>query len=317
MINKNTRIIFGGTPSFASKHLEALIEQGYNIVAVYTQPDRESGRGKKIVFSPVKQIALEHNIPVEQPINFKFQEDCEKFKKYNADIFVVVAYGVILPKSILEAPKYRCVNVHGSLLPKYRGAAPIQRAVYDGEKETGITIMDMNEKLDEGNIISQHSVTIDPKETSDSLFDKLVSVGISLLKETLDQIIATNNKITTIKQDESLATYAAKLTKQEAQINFNLPAIEIEKHIRAFISWPVGYINYKDQNIKIWGAEVIEASCEKAPGTIIKIDKSGIQIATSDGIINLTELQLPGKKSMPVSAIVNGHSDLFTVGEVI
>ena len=311
MINKNTRIIFGGTPSFASKHLEALIEQGYNIVAVYTQPDRESGRGKKIVFSPVKQIALEHNIPVEQPINFKFQEDCEKFKKYNADIFVVVAYGVILPKSILEAPKYRCINVHGSLLPDLRGASPMQGAVLKGLDESGVTIMRME------NIISQHSVTIDPKETSDSLFDKLVSVGISLLKETLDQIIATNNKITTIKQDESLATYAAKLTKQEAQIDFNLPAIEIEKHIRAFISWPVGYINYKDQNIKIWGAEVIEASCEKAPGTIIKIDKSGIQIATSDGIINLTELQLPGKKSMPVSAIVNGHSDLFTVGEVI
>ena len=154
------RIIFGGTPDFASAHLESLIEKGYNIVAVYTQPDREAGRGKKLAFSPVKQVALKHGIPVEQPANFKNESDCRKFADYDADLFVVVAYGVILPQIILKSPKYRCINVHGSLLPKYRGAAPIQRAVYNGEKETGITIMDMNERLDEGDILSQNSIPL-------------------------------------------------------------------------------------------------------------------------------------------------------------
>ena len=311
------RIIFGGTPDFASAHLESLIEKGYNIVAVYTQPDREAGRGKKLVFSPVKQVALKHGIPVEQPANFKNESDCRKFADYDADLFVVVAYGVILPQIILKSPKYRCINVHGSLLPKYRGAAPIQRAVYDGEKETGITIMDMNERLDEGDILSQSSILISSGDTSDSLFTKLISVGTSLLERTIDKIMETNNNILAIKQDPKLATYASKLTKQEALINFNAPAEEIERHIRAFISWPVGYITVNDQNIKIWGAELVHENSSKAPGTIIKIDKSGICVATAEKVIKLTSLQLPGKKSMPVSSIINGHTDLFKVGQIL
>lgn len=318
MKSKDLKIIFGGTPDFASYHLNYLLEQGFNIVAAYTQPDRVAGRGKKITYSPVKQLALDHNIPVEQPINFKDPKDCEIFKSYQADLFVVVAYGVILPKVILDAPRYGCINVHGSLLPKYRGAAPIQRAVYNGDQETGITIMRMNEKLDEGDILSIKSINIDAKDTSDSLFNKLTHVGATLLCDTIDQIAQSDNKLSSTPQDHSLATYAAKLTKDEARIDFNESAEVIERHLRAFISWPVGYIELNGMAIKIWDADVVVLEQNNAqPGTILQIDKNGILVATAHNALKLNILQLPGKKSMRIADLLNGHSDLFKINQIL
>ena len=312
---KNARIVYMGTPEISAIVLEGLIEEGYNLVGLVCNPDKPVGRKGTLTPCPTKVLALAHGIPVFQPAKIRLDHDF--LKGLEPDVIVTMAYGQIVPQEVLDCPKKGCVNLHGSLLPKYRGAAPIQRAVYNGEKETGITIMDMNERLDEGDILSQNSIPISSDDTSDSLFTKLISVGTSLLERTIDKIMETDNNIPAVKQDPKLATYASKLTKQEALINFNAPAEEIERHIRAFISWPVGYITVNDKNIKIWGAELVHENSSKEPGTIIKIDKSGICVATAEKVIKLTALQLPGKKNMPVSSIINGHTDLFKVGQIL
>lgn len=311
----NLRIVFGGTPDFAEKHLKFLIEQGLNIVAVYTQPDRQSGRGKKIQSSPVKTLAIQHNIPVEQPFNFKTQTDIDKFREYKPDLFIVVAYGVILPKVVLDIPAFGCINVHGSLLPKYRGAAPIQRAIFEGELETGITIMKMNEGLDTGDIITTEKCLISKKDTSDSLFEKLIPLGQKSLLASLSMIV--NDEVSFVKQDESQATYAKKITKTESKINFSQKAEIIDRQIRTYVSWPVAFFSINDIVIKVWEIEVMDEKSNKQPGEIIKIDSSGIYVATLDNVINLKLLQLPGKKVMKTGDVLNGHKNLFSVGLVL
>lgn len=308
---KDLRIIFGGTPDFAAEHLNALINNGYNIVCVYTQPDREAGRGRKLTASPVKEIALKNNIPIEQPINFKEESSIEIFKKYCADLFVVVAYGIILPKSILDNPTFGCINVHGSLLPKYRGAAPIQRAIFNGEKETGITVMRMNEGLDTGDMILKSSCPISPTDTSESLFNKLIPIGCNALIETLELI--TSNKCKFDKQDDNQATYASKITKEEALLDWNEDAQMLDRRIRTYNSWPLAKFCINETVIKIHKASPIMCSTDKKPGTILSADKTGIKVATSNGVLNLEILQFPGKKSMPVADILNGYGNWFTI----
>ncbi len=309
---KDLRIIFGGTPDFAAEHLKTLISQGYNVVAVYTQPDRESGRGHKLTPSPVKEIAEEYNIPVEQPLNFKQELDVDAFKKHSPDLFVVVAYGVILPKSILNIPTFGCINIHGSLLPKYRGAAPIQRAIFNGEKESGITVMQMNEGLDTGDMLLTSSCNIDISDTSETLFNKLIPIGCKALTDTISLII--DEKLNPIPQNNSIATYASKITKEEAVIDWNESAEKIDRRIRTYNSWPMAKIQLDNLTIKVHKASISKTNSDKKPGTIIAIDKKGILVATGKGSICLEIMQLPGKKAMKATDIINGYGTLFTIG---
>ncbi len=309
---KKLRIVFGGTPDFAAEHLKALINEEQNVIAVYTQPDRQSGRGHKLTASPVKEVALQHNIPVEQPLNFRQTADVDIFRKYAPDLFIVVAYGIILPREILEIPTFGCINVHGSLLPKYRGAAPIQRAIFNGDSETGVTVMQMNEGLDTGDIILKSTCSIDPSDTSETLFNKLIPVGCKALSEVVSQIASGTAR--NCPQDENYATYAAKISKEEAVIDWNLSAQEIDRRIRTYVPWPTAKIHINDLVIKVHQATVIPEDSGKTPGTVISADHSGIHVATGNGTLILEMLQMPGKKIMKASDILNGYSSLFTAG---
>jgi methionyl-tRNA formyltransferase len=308
---KKLNIIFAGTPEFAAKHLEHLIANNYNIVACYTQPDRPAGRGKKLQPSAVKQVALENNIPVCQPQSLKDEEALTELSNWNADLMIVVAYGLLLPKAALDAPKHGCINVHGSLLPKWRGAAPIQRSVLAGDVETGVTIMQMDIGLDTGDMLLVEKCDITNQDTSGSIYEKLQIIGPKALLKTVDQIESA--EITPIQQDNELATYAHKLTKQEALIDWTLSAIEIERNIRGYQPWPVAYTELSGNIVKVWQAEVISSSSKPA-GEIISADKSGITVSTSDGAIKITQLQPQGKKPMLVADFINGRADWVTLG---
>ncbi len=305
------RIIFAGTPDFAATHLQALLNSGqHNVVAVYSQPDRPAGRGKKLKPSPVKQLALEHNIPVYQPLNFKAVEDQQQLADLNADLMVVVAYGLLLPPVILETPRLGCINVHASLLPRWRGAAPIQRAIEAGDKTSGVTIMQMDEGLDTGAMLSIAQCDISATETGSSLHDKLAEIGTPALIDAINAIAM--NAITGTKQDDSQANYAAKISKQDAIIDWQQSAIEIDRKIRAFNSFPIAYTQLNGDRIKIWQAVVNEQT--GAPGTIIAADKKTIVVACGEGSLSLQQLQLPGGKPLAVNAVMNSKADIFTVG---
>ncbi|GAW95469.1 MULTISPECIES: methionyl-tRNA formyltransferase [Colwellia] len=321
-------IIFAGTPDFAAKHLAALINSEHNVVAVYCPPDKPAGRGKKLTACATKLLALEHNIIVEQPINFKSDEDQQKLAQYDADIMVVVAYGLILPEVILNSPRLGCINVHGSILPKWRGAAPIQRSLEAGDKKTGVTIMQMDKGLDTGDMILTAECAIENTDTSASLYEKLADLGPAALLETLALMAQTNYQAMehNIAQDNTLATYAHKLDKAEAELNWQLSANELHRKIRAYIPWPVSQFTFtelesesesKQHRLRVWQASVQEYQGSAAPGTIIKVDKQGIEVATGDGSLRLEIMQLPGKKALPVQDILNGRSDWFTVGSPI
>ncbi len=311
MSTPKLNIIFAGTPEFAAKHLEHLITAGYNIVACYTQPDRPAGRGKKLQPSAVKQIAIEHNIPVCQPASLKSEDALAELAQWNADLMVVVAYGLLLPQAALDTPKFGCINVHGSLLPKWRGAAPIQRSVLTGDTQTGVTIMQMDIGLDTGDMLHIETCDITQQDTSGSVYEKLQIIGPKALVTTLKQI--ESGEAVAVKQDEHLATYAHKLTKQEALINWTLSAIEIERQIRGYQPWPVAYTTFNGNTVKVLNADVISNSNEPA-GEIISVDKTGIVIATSTGAIKITKLQPPGKKPMSVADFINGRSDWVQPG---
>ncbi|ALO33293.1 methionyl-tRNA formyltransferase [Colwellia sp. MT41] len=321
-------IIFAGTPDFAAKHLAALINSEHNVVAVYCPPDKPAGRGKKLTACATKLLALAHNIIVEQPINFKSDEDQQKLAQYDADIMVVVAYGLILPEVILNSPRLGCINVHGSILPKWRGAAPIQRSLEAGDKKTGVTIMQMDKGLDTGDMILTAECAIENTDTSASLYEKLADLGPAALLETLALMAQTNYQARehNIAQDNTLATYAHKLDKAEAELNWQLSANELHRKIRAYIPWPVSQFTFtelesesesKQHRLRVWQASVQEYQGSAAPGTIIKVDKQGIEVATGDGSLRLEIMQLPGKKALPVQDILNGRSDWFTVGSPI
>ena len=313
--NKSLKIIFAGTPDFAAKHLQALLNSSHQVIGVFTQPDKPAGRGNKLTASPVKQLALQNNLPVYQPISLKDSANQQIIADLNADIMIVVAYGLILPQTVLDMPKYGCLNVHGSLLPRWRGAAPIQRACWAGDTETGITIMQMDVGLDTGDMLYKEKCHIEDDDTSATLYNKLAQIGPDALLKTLKLII--EGKAKPEKQNESQVTYATKLSKQEAKLDWNLTATQLERCIRAFNPWPVSYFEINGELIKVWQANVISETTDKTPGTILQADKSGIQIATQDGVINMTLLQPAGKKPMSAQDFLNSRKAWFIVGNII
>lgn len=324
-MNNSLRIVFAGTPDFAARHLAALLSSQHQIVAVYTKPDKPAGRGKKITTSPVKDLAQQQNIPIYQPENFSAIETQQALAAINADIMVVVAYGLLLPSVILTTPRLGCINVHGSILPRWRGAAPIQRAIWAGDEQTGVTIMQMDEGLDTGDMLQVATLPIEEKETSATLYHRLAELAPSALLACLDDIAA--GQAVAQKQDDQFANYAKKLSKEEARIDWSLTAKEIERCIRAFNPWPMSYFTLKthdqcEHNIKVWAAEIqtdtpLSASNTNTPGTILSADKNGISVVTGDGILRLISIQLPGKKAMSTADILNSRRDWFEPGNIL
>jgi len=318
-LSKPLNIIFAGTPDFAAQHLAALINSQHNIVAVYCPPDKPAGRGKKLTACATKLLAIENNLPVEQPVNFKETSDQEQLAQYNADVMVVVAYGLLLPEVILNAPRLGCINVHGSLLPKWRGAAPIQRSLEAGDEKTGVTIMQMDKGLDTGDMILTAECLIEKTDTSASLYEKLAQLGPKALVDTLASMATETHK--SVSQNDDLATYAHKLNKTEAEVNWQITASELDRKIRAYIPWPVAQFtftedtqNRKQHRIRVWQASIKEIETTKPAGTIISADRDGIVVATAENAICLEVLQLPNKKSLPVQDILNGRADWFKIG---
>lgn len=300
------RIIFAGTPDFAATTLAALLTTEHEICAVYTQPDRPSGRGRKLTASPVKQLALEHHIPVEQPLNFKAEADRATLAGYQADLMIVVAYGLLLPQGVLNTPRLGCINVHASLLPRWRGAAPIQRAILAGDKQTGVCIMQMEAGLDTGPVIKRAEIAIEANDTGEQLHDKLALLGANTLLETLNNFEVFQSQA--IPQDDRESCYASKLLKAEANIDWSQSARQIDRQIRAFNSWPVAQTLWQDKMLRIWQAAVLDSQNHTVkPGTIVQADRQGIDVATGDGVIRLLSLQAPGKKAVPTNDFLNAH----------
>lgn len=311
------RIVFAGTPEFAAGHLAALIAaEEHDVVAVYTQPDRPAGRGKKLHSSAVKELAVEHGIAVEQPPTLKDADVQAQLASYHADVMVVVAYGLILPESVLRIPSYGCVNVHGSLLPRWRGAAPIQRAIWAGDRYAGVAIMQMEIGLDTGPVLLDKKLPIAADETSASLYEKLAELGPLALLECLNDL---PNKLSNAqRQDEAQVTYAHKLSKEEAQLDWSQPATTLERWIRAFNPWPIAWlISANDDVVKVWRAETHPGQSDVAPGTVLQANKNGIVIQTQKQALAILELQPAGKKPMPAAAFLNGRADQFPVGQLL
>ena len=305
------KIIFAGTPDFAATHLQALISQ-HEIVAVYTQPDRPAGRGKKLNASPVKLLAEQNNLPIYQPQSLKDPEQQAILANLQADIMVVVAYGLILPQVILDAPRLGCINVHGSILPRWRGAAPIQRAVEAGDQETGVTIMQMDAGLDTGAMLTITRCPIEADETSGSLYDKLAALGAPALLSTIDKIAA--GTAVAIAQDNEQSTYAKKIDKAEALIDWSQPATIIDQRVRAFNPFPAAYTEIGGLRVKIWAAQTSNKQLG-TPGEIVAADDNGLLIGCGQGSLLLKEIQLAGKSRMPVSEILRSRAELFATGK--
>ncbi|EOS95519.1 methionyl-tRNA formyltransferase [Erwinia tracheiphila] len=310
----NLNIIFAGTPDFAAHHLHALVSSGHNVVGVFTQPDRPSGRGNKLTASPVKQLAEQHNIPVFQPASLRPEEHQELVAALNADVMVVVAYGLLLPAPVLAMPRLGCINVHGSLLPKWRGAAPIQRSLWAGDSETGITIMQMDIGLDTGNMLHKLMCPIEPQDTSASLYNKLAKLGPAAMLITLEKMSV--GMLSPEVQDERLVSYAQKLSKEEAKLDWSLSAKQLERCVRAFNPWPVSYFIVDNQPVKVWKASVLP-HVDQEQGKIMQADRQGIQVATSEGVLLLEELQPAGKKTMKAQDLLNSRREWFTPGNIL
>ncbi|KMK12999.1 methionyl-tRNA formyltransferase [Pluralibacter gergoviae] len=311
-MSHSLRIIFAGTPDFAARHLDALLSSGHQIVGVFTQPDRPAGRGKKLMPSPVKALAEEKGLPVFQPVSLRPEENQQLVADLQADVMVVVAYGLILPKAVLTMPRLGCINVHGSLLPRWRGAAPIQRALWAGDSETGVTIMQMDVGLDTGDMLHKLACPITAEDTSATLYDKLAELGPQGLIETLKQL--ASGTATPEVQDEARVTYAEKLSKEEARVDWTLSAAQLERCIRAFNPWPMSWFEIEGQPVKVWAASVIADAADAAPGTILDVSKQGIRVATGDGILNLLSLQPAGKKAMSAQDLLNSRREWFMPG---
>ena len=312
------RVVFMGTPVFAVGALEAIIAAGHQVAAVVTQPDKPKGRGKEIQVTPVKACAAAHGVPVFQPARIKERGAVEVLRSYNADIFVVAAFGQLLSEEILSMPKYGCVNIHASLLPRYRGAAPIQRAIMDGEERTGITIMQMDKGLDTGDMLMKAEVVIDPKETGDSLHDKLAAAGAELIVKALSGIAC--GELTPVKQNEEEACYAKMLQKSMGRIDWQQSAKKLDCLIRGLISWPGAYTGFRGRNLKIWEEESMteaEAASEDvamqkdiagaAPGSVVGVNKEAFYVKTGEGILKILAVQPEGKKRMQVKDFLLGY----------
>ena len=298
------RVVFMGTTDFAVGTLEAIIEAGHEVVGVVTQPDKPKGRGKTMQYTPVKEVALAHEIPVFQPVKVKEESAVEKIRAWKPDVMVVVAFGQILSKELLDLPKYGCINVHASLLPKYRGSAPIQWAIIDGEPESGVTTMQMDEGVDTGDMLEQVVVPLSADETGGSLFGKLAQEGAKLLVHTLEQVEA--GSLQPVKQEHTKATHAKMLDKQLGNIDFSKPAVEIERLIRGLNPWPSAYTKLQGKTLKIWKAAVVESESKGACGTIVSVTKHDLFVQTGEGLLQLQEVQLEGKKRMDIDAFLRG-----------
>ena len=301
------RIVYMGTPDFAVEPLEAIIKAGYEVAAVVTQPDKQKGRGKEVKMTPVKVCALRHGIPVFQPVKIKEPEAVAELEKYQADLFVVAAFGQLLSEEILNMPEYGCINIHASLLPAYRGAAPIQWAVLNGEKESGVTIMQMDKGLDTGDMLLKRSVELSPKETGDSLHDKLMHLGAELIVEALPKL--EKGELVPEKQKDELSSYAKKLTKAMGQIDWSKDAVSLERWIRGLNSWPSAYTFFGGKTLKIWEARVAEENgAQKAePGHVVSVSREGFTVACGQGALQILSLQLEGKKRVLTREFLLGY----------
>ena len=307
------KIIFAGTPAFAAAHLQSIIDHGqHQVVAVYTQPDRPAGRGKKLTASAVKLLANQFNLPLFQPSSLKTLPDQHQLASHGADLMVVVAYGLILPQAVLDIPRLGCINVHASLLPRWRGAAPIQRAIEAGDSKTGVTIMQMDAGLDTGAIVSTASCDIAADETSDSLYQKLANMGGPALLSALNKI--ESGVVVAAQQDDQQSTYASKIDKSEALIDWSQSAIAVARKIRAFNPFPAAYTRLEGSRVKVWAAKVEHAVATDNPGTIINSSADGLLVQCGSGRLLITEIQLAGKSRMPVSEILKSRAQLFATG---
>lgn len=305
-------IIFAGTPAFSAVILDVLLHSEHKILAVYTQPDRPAGRGQKLTKSPVKELAEKHHLPVHQPVTLRNEEEQQKIAALHADVMVVVAYGLILPKAVLQTPRLGCLNIHASLLPRWRGAAPIQRAILAGDAETGVTIMQMDEGLDTGGMLYKMHCPIYENDTSETVHDRLAKMGCDALLTTLKNLAEIKRE----PQDNSLATYANKISKEEARLDWQASAAELSRKIRAFNPWPVAYFTLSDNTVRVWEAEVMQKTAAK-PGVIMQVSKEGIDVATGKDVLRLKKCQLPGGRALPVADILNSRKSEFAVGNVL
>ncbi|KZX72590.1 methionyl-tRNA formyltransferase [Oleiphilus sp. HI0009] len=307
------KIIFAGTPDFAASSLAALINAGHNIIAVYTQPDRPAGRGKKLMPSPVKKTALEHDIKVFQPLNFKEPEARQELAELDADLMIVAAYGLILPKEVLDTPKLGCINIHASLLPRWRGAAPIQRAIQAGDSETGITIMQMDVGLDTGDMLLKERCDISDTVTGGELHDELAAMGAKSILRYLNE----PEDLIPEKQDDALANYAHKLSKAEAHIDWSLSSLEIERSVRAFNPWPVSYAEQDGQRIRVLSAKALDSQSNAPVGEIVEKSKNGVLVQCGNGALLITQLQLAGSKAVSAADFFNGGKAILEVGTTL
>ena len=301
------KIVYMGTPDFAVAPLEAIIKAGHQVMAVVTQPDKQKGRGKEVQMTPVKTCAVQYGIPVFQPVKIREPEAVNKLKEYEADIFVIAAFGQILSEEILTMPPLGCVNIHASLLPAYRGAAPIQWAVINGEKESGVTIMRMEKGIDTGGMYAKKAVSLTHKETGASLHDKLMQAGAELIVEALPKI--ASGELAPIAQDDSKATHVGRLDKSMGKIDWGKDADVLERLIRGLNSWPSAYTTFKGKTLKIWEADVVAQQGSSIPGTIETVRKDSVDVACGSGILRVYSLQLEGKKRM---AVKDAFSDIFS-----
>ncbi|ERS85363.1 methionyl-tRNA formyltransferase [Marinobacter sp. C1S70] len=307
------RIVFAGTPDFAATALKTLLNAGYDIVGVYTQPDRPAGRGRKLMPSPVKQVALDTGIPVYQPVSLKPEEAQQELASLQPDVMIVAAYGLILPKAVLNIPTHGCLNIHASLLPRWRGAAPIQRAIAAGDAETGITIMQMDEGLDTGDMLLKTSTPIHASDTGGSLHDRLADIGGKAIVQAMERL--ANGELTPEPQNDADANYAHKLSKEEGHIDWSRSAQEIERLIRAFNPWPGTFTDLGEQRIRLHHATALEQSSDKAPGTVVSREREGVEVACGTGTLRITSVQLPGSKAQSINDLINGGKQVLLPGQ--
>ncbi|CDF81397.1 Methionyl-tRNA formyltransferase [Pseudomonas knackmussii B13] len=307
------RIVFAGTPDFAAEHLKALLDTPHQIVAVYTQPDRPAGRGQKLMPSPVKQLAVEHGLPVLQPPTLRNEEAQAELAALQPDLMVVVAYGLILPQVVLDIPRLGCINSHASLLPRWRGAAPIQRAVEAGDAESGVTVMQMEAGLDTGPMLLKIATPISAEDTGGSLHDRLARLGPPAVIEAIAGLAA--GTLQGEVQDDALATYAHKLNKEEAKLDWSLPAAELERRVRAFDPWPVCHTTLNGETLKVWAARLGEGKGE--PGKILDASRDGLLVGCGEGSLLLTRVQLPGGKPLAFADLFNSRREQFASGQVL